>query len=271
MITEGWQWLTVSVPVLAGSAICLWALRRARHPLKPTTLSTVGITSPPGFNAAAYEAVHQQVSNLNMGPTNELYLYGSGWNAVVYRYRAALEHEERFTSLISVSASPVPEDRYAQEQALFGFIVSAASAVEAFCFAVNFLGGFAGEPAFAVSKSKDLLFVPNVVAERLVAVFPGESLTVMVRDVLISPEYERINDFRRVLFHRGTPPRRFNVGDSTRPFAATPANPGDLPSDWKYAFTVDATMIRPLRDWLVSSFDKLMDAAREFAQLHLVP
>lgn len=234
-------------------------------------LLAVGIASPPGFNAAAYDAVHLQVSSLNRGPTNEWHLYGSAWNAVVYRYRAALEHEERFTSLISVSASPQAEERYAQEQALFSFIVSAASAVEAFCFAVNFLGGFAGDPAFAVRKSKDLRFAPNDVALKLQAAFPGEPLTVIVRTVLDSPEYNRINDFRRVLFHRGTPPRRFNVGNPTTPYAATPANPHDLPTDWKYAFTVDASMIRPLRDWLVSSFDKLMEAARDFAHKHLMP
>lgn len=272
MSTESWLWLAGAVAVLVGGGICLKVLQaRGKQPLKHPTLNAVGIMGPPGFNAAAYDAVHRQVSNLNLGATNEWYLYGSGWNAVVYRYRAALEHEERFTSLVSVSASPRPEDRYAQENALFGFIVSAASAIEAFCFAVNFLGGFAKQPAFAVSRSKDLQFVPNEVANRLEAAFPGEPLTVKVREVLSSPEYARINDFRRVLFHRGTPPRLYNVGDPTKPAAATPINPRDLPSDWRYAFGVDAQMVRPLRDWLVSALDKLMDSAREFAEKHLIP
>jgi hypothetical protein len=239
--------------------------------LTQPTFQTVGLATPPGFNAEAYDAVHRHVSNLNTGPTNEWYLYGSAWNSVVYRYRAALEYEQRFTSLVGVSAAPPPEDRYAQEHALFGFIVSAASTVESFCFALHFLAGFAGHASFAIGSAADLRFYPSDVAGKLQGAFPGERLTLAIRAALGSSEYQTINALRMVLFHRGTPPRRFNVGDAPLPVAAMPANPLALPSLWRYEQPVDATRIRPLRNWLVSSLYELMEAAKEVVERHLVP
>ncbi|MBM4784085.1 MAG: hypothetical protein GQE15_40975 [Archangiaceae bacterium] len=80
-----------------------------------------------------------------------------------------------------------------------------------------------------------------------------------------------INDMRRVLFHRGSPPRQSflsNVPGADQP-STIPANMTEPADAWDYAFKLAPDCLVPSERVLDTSVRVLVVAAADFASLNL--
>jgi hypothetical protein len=82
---------------------------------------------PVDFPFSGYEDVHKQLIKIAAAHKSERRAFGMGWNGVADRYRGMSEADVQFTDLVKKTASPVPDERYAQDFAFFSFFVNAVS------------------------------------------------------------------------------------------------------------------------------------------------
>lgn len=229
-------------------------------------LRTTGMIAPPGFNSADYNAVNVKVAGRDSGDVFKH--FAAAWNAVPYRFRAALEHETRLTASLGRNTAPQPEERFAQDHDLFGFANSAISTVECFFFAMHCVGAMADPKGFPLTRDEDLNFKPDKVAQRFTSAFGTDPLAGALQACLWSAEWKRLKDFRITLFHRGTFLRRHSLGGEG-PASAIAANPKALAGTWAYTLALDATTTAPLVAWLVSTLNNLLAEGRSFADRRL--
>jgi hypothetical protein len=178
-----------------------------RNMTSPTSTTLGNFAAPAALPIAEFDAVNERVSRRSSGNGDVWHGFASAWNGVAYRLRAALEHEVAFTASLSRSSAPPPDERYGQDHDLFGFVVSAVSAVECFHFAAYCMAALVDPAGFPLTQSKNLKFYPTDVRGRYQRVFPAETLTRVMTSTLAAPECDQLTKLRNVLAHRGTPPR----------------------------------------------------------------
>jgi len=120
-----------------------------------------------------------------------------------------------------------------------------------------------------MSKSKDLKFYPATVASRFATNFPKDRLSMEMRRCLNESTYKQMNDIRKVLTHRGMPPRAFYRGGERNGMATMPSNL-PAPSDrWQFDLPVDAQTTASRRQWLCDMLKGLIAAADDFCDRKL--
>jgi len=228
-------------------------------------LNTVGFTPPPDFPVEAYNKVHQCLNKYKDTHEVQWTLFGLGWNGLAYRYRAMAEYDEEFTNSVKISGnSPPPEERYKQGKALFDFFVNAVSVIECFSFSIYCIASIIKPDVFPVSQSGDLEFTPTNFAERFDINFQNDSLSVAIQQCFHDSTYWKMNDIRRVLIHRGMPPRRFYKGGERNGMATMPTNLPAPSDQWRFDFSVDEQTTTMFRKWLGDALKELVDSSVDF-------
>jgi hypothetical protein len=86
---------------------------------------------PSEFEVAIYDALNTSATRLanpnaeDAHSKNVAQIFAAAWNGVAFRLRAASAYDEEFRASIARSRSPPAAERWAQERALFGCILSA--------------------------------------------------------------------------------------------------------------------------------------------------
>src|SRR5437016_767273 len=146
---------------------------------------------PAALPIAEFDSVNERVAQRSSGNDDIWYGFATAWNAVAYRMRAAIDHETAFAASVAASTAPPPEQRYQQDQDLFGFMVSAVSAIDCFYFAAYRIGAIVQPTAFPPSEPSSLKFESWQVARRFGLAFPVESLTDTMRAKLDGTQYRQ--------------------------------------------------------------------------------
>ncbi|MGH7373949.1 MAG: hypothetical protein ACREJY_06960 [Candidatus Rokuibacteriota bacterium] len=240
-------------------------------PHTPRTSRTLGtFTAPSSLPLAEFDTVNERVSQRRSGSKDIWHGFASAWNGVAYRMRAALDHEEGFAKSVTNSSAPPPDERYRQDHDLFGFVVSAVSAIECFHFAAHCVGSLLNPTVFPLSTPSNLKFYPTTVRDRSQSAFPGDALTEVMSARLTDLQYGHLNDLRNVLAHRGTPPRMtfLSTTGPDRP-SAIPSNLADLASGWRYDLHLSPQCLSPFKGWLENSLHQLVTSASVFVSARL--
>lgn len=99
-------------------------------------LSTTGLVMPDDFPIEPYECIQKQAVKHAGDPKFPFNRFANGWNAVSYRFLAAVDYESSFRSSFPTDGSqPNHPAMYQQERVLFGFFYSSTSIVETAIFA----------------------------------------------------------------------------------------------------------------------------------------
>lgn len=203
-------------------------------------------------------------------PDPQWKLFTGGLNAARYRFIAAAEYDRAFTESISTTGnSGGVRGRFEQERDLFGFYVSALSAIECTLFAVNAIGARSAPETFplkAVKESpvsvdvlddaeKDERVDAEKVGKRLRAAFPDEPVTATVSELLTSDQFKHLNRIRNILAHRETPGR--NIADDFQ----TPIQTG------RRGLELSTTTTGVLRAWVAEQLAKLFAGAEQLSAM----
>ena len=230
------------------------------------TLLTLGIESPTDlFPANAFDEVNQKVSRRTSSTNAAWHAFSLAWNGIAYRFVAAIEYAGLFSGSIRINDAPPPDERCRQENALFFCISSLQSTVECTFFASRIVASISSPDGFSLRSDHDLKFMPKDVVEYLAERWPNGKICNVLRNAQSSHEFIRICDLRRVLFHRGSPPRQifFSTGPIVES-AALPLNPS-LPADqWRYDFELTPSALDPMVAWVDSHIEEAIMALDEF-------
>lgn len=235
---------------------------------------------PPTFPEAEFDFVNDRVAlrtrTKGGSPIEAAHVsawggFGTAWRGVAYRQRAAHEHASRFVASIQKSSAPPTPERYAQDHELFGFFCSAASAIEMFHFAMNCAGAVVWPNEFPLDDDKKLKVYPQNVRARFERQTPGEPLSKVMLGLESNSDLGFINDMRRVLFHRGSPPRQhfFSTERAHERPSAMPLNMKDAADAWHYGFDLVPDCLAQYEAALDSAVRELVIAADDFARRHL--
>lgn len=232
-------------------------------------LTTVGFMAPLDFPEEAYNKVHACLNKYKDTHRVQWELFSLGWNGLAYRYRALAEYDEQFTTSVNLSISPPPEERYKQGKAFFGFFVNAISVIDCFFFSTYCMASILKPDVFSLMESGDLNFSPKKVVSKFRAEFSHDSLLTKMKQCIKHSTYWKINDIRRVLIHRGMPPRKFYKGGERNGMATMPNNL-PVPSDqWQYDLPIDERTTATYRQWLSGELKGLTSAADNFCERKL--
>jgi len=235
-------------------------------------LTSVGFIPPPDFPAEAHNNVHQRLNEYKDTQRKQLRLFRLGWNGLAYRYRAMAEYDDEFTASVKkFGNSPPFEERYKQGKALFGFFINAVSVIDCFFFSTYCMASILKPDDFPISQSKDLVFYKNPVMVKFNEHFPKEHLSKNMKRCLGADSYRQLNNIRKVLIHRGTPPRSFDVGGEHNGIATMPINPEAPSNQWQFDFPVDEHTTKMFREWLSDTLKDLIDSAADFCKRQLRP
>lgn len=101
----------------------------------------------PGYRSGI-PVLHYTVSSCHGGV-----VYGG----IAYRYRTMSEYDEQFTlSTTKFGKSPLDDERYNQEKALFGFLIDATSTTECFFYSTYCVASILKPSEFPISDGKTL-------------------------------------------------------------------------------------------------------------------
>jgi hypothetical protein len=228
---------------------------------------------PADFDQESYG----RFARLAAGALNEhLWLScGSGLNGVAFRFTAADEAHERFSAAIACRHAFHPAGpRYLQEESLFAFFFNACAAVECFYFAFYNLCAGLAPTAFATATSKDLRQINVSKTVRLVEeAFPGTPVAKVLAEVAQAPQMTNLIGHRNGLTHRGTSPRRHDLGNvaagatvtlGDARSVTTISNPEAIPADWCSDLTLSSGLTATPRAWLGSAINLLIRSGGDF-------
>lgn len=228
-------------------------------------LTTVGFEPPPDFPAEGHNKVRLHLNKYKDTHQAQWGLFSLGWNGVVYRYRAMVEYDEQFTTSVKkFGSSPPFEERYQQGKAFFGFFTNAVSVIECFAFSIYCIASILKPSVFPVSQSSDLEFTLRVFTNTFEANFQNDSLSATMQQCLNDSTYWKMNDIRRVLIHRGMPPRKFYRGGERDGMATMPTNLPAPSDQWQFDLPIDTQTTALHRQWLSTTLTGLINAAGEF-------
>jgi hypothetical protein len=227
-------------------------------------LASVGIAMPADFNLSGYDAVNVCMASYKSTHPAQWGSFAAAWNAVAYRYCGLAEADKELRTSITSSNAPPPEERYRQEQALFSFFANGVSTLECFFFACYCFASVVNHVAFPVTEAKGLRIDSHGVAKKFGEGFQSEQLTREMARCLKDEKYREMADFRIVLFHRGSLPRRFYRGGQRDGAATIPAKPTQPSDQWLFDLPLDEQTIRSWREWLSEMLSGLIDGAEHF-------
>jgi hypothetical protein len=218
----------------------------------PRISQRFGLEMPDDFPLALLEDIYARVRDGHEWPEEPAAEYAVAVNGILYRFRACVEYDDELrASLQEHGSSPLIEERYRQERALFGFYSSGLSALECLFYGAWFLGALNDPTAFDADIDRRDVTPKNVVKAFGRAV-PGHPFTTALTGVNTSQELKTWRYVRNRLSHAGQPGRHFHAGGPLHEVALWLDEPLDS------ARTGDA------RRWLSDALTILLDAERAF-------
>ena len=235
--------------------------------MKATKLASLGFLMPDDFPAKPYENVHSSLGKYMDTHKAQWTSFGSGWNGVRYRYRAMAEYDEQFTTSIKNHGnSPPYEERYKQDNSLFGFFVCAVSTIECFFYSTYWIGVILKPKEFPSDfKSLEGLYAKTI-AHKFNANFQGDALTEQMTQCVKNTMYTAMKNMRDVLSHRGNLRRAFHQGGERNGIATMPINPKDSPDKWQDDFSIDTDTTTLYHRWLRDNLTGLITATDNFCK-----
>lgn len=223
------------------------------------TLPTNGLTVPGDFPTIPYGLIYEAVvSKYAAHPLYEH--YAGAWNALGYRFRACIDSGDAFASLIKThGATPLPEDRYLQEKALFDFFSSGFSVFESAFYGLYTIGAFLAAGAFPLASEREQQQVsPTRTKDAFAREFPTDPIVAAFSTLFADPEYQKWREVRNVLTHRTAPGRRIYVSIG---------NDNVLPTEWKLNDSpLDISIATNGRRELGRLLTHLLDAGAQFVE-----
>jgi hypothetical protein len=200
---------------LRGAAYCDLKRSGSQMPLKMNNL-----LMPDSFPADQFDRIYQTVANRYRQHPNYSQYQGA-WNAVAYRYKAMVEHDERFTaSIVKDGPAPGEPTRFDQERDLFGFASSAYSMFDALHYGMFAIGSFIDASNFPLSSAQDERRVSFRSTQTAYSnAFGGDPIIGYFSTFSADAERVDLDALRNMLTHRASPPRAFRLGgvDRLRP------------------------------------------------------
>ncbi|MDP3495482.1 MAG: hypothetical protein Q8R82_20430 [Hyphomonadaceae bacterium] len=209
-------------------------------------LSTNGLVPAVDFPTGPYEAIHGIVGKMVQHALYED--YAAAWNAVAYRFHAAVEAGEAFEqSLKADGATPLPAQRYKQDKALAHFFADGHSTFESVFYALYAIAAFVEPTRFSLATPADRRKVsPPKTETAFVAAFPGDPILLAISALFADPAYLEWQRIRNVLTHRAAPGRMMYVGIGNDDAPATEWKLDNIPLDNSLIPTRRAALARAL-------------------------
>jgi hypothetical protein len=224
---------------------------------RPQTLRAISLPKPTDFPVGPYEAIYEAVT-AKYSQHALCAHHADAWNALAYRYRETVDAGELFASLLRThGTAPIPEQRYAQERAVFDFYSSGFSAFECAFYGFYAIGAFLGAGGFTLATERDQQRVsPSSTSAAYTRAFPNDPFSSVLISTLADADFQNWRAVRNVLTHRTAPGRRMYVsigGDDA------------LPTEWKLnSMPLDETIAIKGRRNLVRVLETLLIGGAEF-------
>jgi hypothetical protein len=195
-------------------------------------LTTNGLLPAEDFPVRPYESVHERV--VSTWGKHKLYEhYAGAWNAVAYRFHAAVDAGDDFqASIVAAGATPSAEERYRQDKALAEFFGGAFSTFESVFYALHTIGAFIDPSGFSLATPKAQQQVsPRQTSDAFRRAFPGDSILGSFDALFADAQHQELREIRNILTHRTAPGRRMyvGIGDDDAPSAEWKLN--NIPMD----------------------------------------
>jgi len=217
-------------------------------------LSPNGLEMADNFPTTQYESIYKIVSAKKAGHSSYEHFSGA-WNALAYRYRAAVDHKDSFIDSIRENGStPPPEIRYLQEKILFDFFSSSFSAFEALFYGLYAIGTFISPSRFSLSSERDQQGVsPSRTQKTYYEAFPNDIILDSFSNLFSDPAFQQIREIRNILTHRTAPGRRMYVSIGNDDAPATEWKLNNVPIDESITEKATQDLSRLLMNLLVAS------------------
>lgn len=200
------------------------------------------------IDVALHDAVCLRSSALMMPSHRDHYLlFGSGWNGVAIRMKAAGRHAEEFKRLFSAEAASSTEERFEQDARFFDCIANATAAAENAVFAAYLLSVF---PMVPQPMEKALKQPRDQMVEQVSKGGATGALGRFLRNSFIAPEAARLYEVRDYLLHRGRPPRTHFLGGEFHGKATIARNLKAHSSQWQNDLVLDSDTLNTVLRWL---------------------
>jgi hypothetical protein len=225
-------------------------------------LPTNGLLVPPDFPMAPYNSIYTRV--VATRAQHALYEHHAGaWNALAYRFRSMVDTGQEFASSIARHGdSPLPQERYGQERALFDFYSAGFSVFECTFYGLYAIGVFLQPLTFPLASPEDQQKVtPGSTKKSYEKAFPGAPILKAFSTLFNDPEYQGWRVVRNVLTHRVAPGRVMYVSIGADDV---------LQTEWKLnKKPIDASLTANGRRELVRLLAALLVAGDGFVQANL--
>ncbi len=234
-------------------------------------LPSVGFKMPPDFPSDLYANVSSALLKYKDTHRSQWISFGLGWKGIAYHYRASFEYDDQFTtSVIQYSNSPIPEERYNQGKALFGFFANATSDIECFFYSCYCIASILKPVDFSIVDADKLRSIyPSSVKAKFQTFFPTDFIAVMMDECIKDASYIKMGEVRDVLTHRGMPPRSFYRGGDRDGMATIPDNIKAPVDQWLRDLPIDEKTTASRRIWLTDALWVLIAATDHFCSQRL--
>ncbi len=186
------------------------------------------------------------------------FVRASASNGLISRLQAARRHYEQLFQSVDNYDAPPFDERDLQEADLYEFVSSGVSAVGCgFLFA--FALGYGMAPDLPIERYVDLY--PRGIVKYFKVWFPSHPVTLRMDQILHSMEFNRFQELRNQLDHRGTIPRTFRqeIGRANQ-LPPTLGKPEAEPPAGLPATEMSRESFDPLREWLEMALESLVSA-----------
>lgn len=220
-------------------------------------LKTNGLVPAADFPVEPYEAVHELVVARwgNQGLYED---FAGAWNAVSYRFEAAVKSGAEFEhSLRIAGATPTPDERFRQDSALAEFFSGGYSVFESVFYGLHAIGACLDPSVFSLATPKARQQVsPSQTTATFKKAFAGDHFIAVLDAFATDPAYLEWKEIRNVLTHRTAPGRRMFVGIGVDDAP---------PTEWKLnGIPMDETLVPTRRAALVRLLVHLVDGGATF-------
>jgi hypothetical protein len=222
-----------------------WLDRKMSSVPSPAPSSSIGIALGRFVDVELYDAIGAFATKLPT--TDHQKAFGSAWNGLGYRARAAADYADAFRTHWAAEPASSAEARFEQEKAFYGFVTNACAAIESLVFAAYIVAlGRAGKTP--TSDDLDVGFYEMVACLKQDEVMRplGKHFERLGKE----PHAKSLGDPRDVLLHRGVLLRSHWVGGPRHGTVTVAANPKAVPGEWKPNFVLGPEAVDAWSDWL---------------------
>jgi len=167
---------------------------------------------PPDFPAGPFNASYFHLKARAGRHRATFDHFGGAWHAIAYRFRALADDDQNFTASIKVhGAAPPSDERYNQEQLLFGLFSNAFSSFEAYFYGMYAVGAMLRPCDFSLAAADLSRVTPRFVRNAYANAFAEDAVLGVFNAVMADSEWVALREVRNILTHRAAPGRSISV------------------------------------------------------------